>query len=66
MDFSENTTEAAFLPALLRRRLGGKKQEKASDVAGPMKGEKALENEVQVTDSNGSKSLMEPFQFCCT
>jgi hypothetical protein len=54
MDFSENTTEAAFLPALLRRRLGGKKQQKASDVAGPMEREKARE-QVQITDSNGAE-----------
>jgi hypothetical protein len=54
MDFSENTTEAAFLPSLLRRRVGGKRQEKGPDVVGSAGAEKAHE-QVQVTDSNGAE-----------
>lgn len=51
MDFSENTTEGAFLPALLRRRLGRKKQEVGTGVAVQTEEEKARE-QVQITVAN--------------
>lgn len=47
MDFSENTTTAAFLPALLRSWFGGKKQVDDSEVR-PTTEEKSQE-QVQVT-----------------
>jgi len=54
MDFSENTTEGAFLPALLRRRLGRKKKENRNDVAAQTEEEKTTE-QVQVTVANDTQ-----------
>lgn len=51
MDFSENTTEGAFLPALLRRRLCRNKQEVGTGVAVQTEEEKARE-QVQIAVAN--------------
>jgi len=54
MDFSENTTTAAFLPALLRSWFGGKKQVDESEVRATT--ERETQEQVQVTGSNGAEA----------
>ena len=54
VDFSENTTEEAFLPALLTGRLGRKSSDHGGDVATQAQEEKKGE-QVQVIGANDTQ-----------